>query len=200
MITHRNLLAMRLCYFADVDAIGAGRLHRPRGADVARLRALRAAARRCAAAKQVVPASGGFDAGRDLRARAAPTPASRCSPRRRWSSASSITRAAARPAASTGFKTIVYGGGPMYVADIQRRAARDGPALRADLRPGRDADDDHRARRARHFADSRAPAVPRALASVGVAQTRVEVRIADDDGPTAAGRDDRARCWCAATR
>ena len=45
MLTHRNLLAMTLCYFADVDAIGAGDCDRPRGADVARLGPLRAAAR-----------------------------------------------------------------------------------------------------------------------------------------------------------
>ena len=46
----------------------------------------------------------------------------------------------ARPRAARrcdGFKTIVYGGGPMYGADIRRALRDDGAALRADLRPGR---------------------------------------------------------------
>ncbi len=41
-------------------------------------------------------------------------------------------------------KSIVYGGGPMYVADCQGGVRRARPAARADLRPGRVADDDHR--------------------------------------------------------
>ncbi len=35
-----------------------------------------------------------------------------------------------------GLRTIVYGGGPMYLADIRDAIADHGAALRADLRPG----------------------------------------------------------------
>ena len=45
MLSHRNLLAMTLCYFADVDRIAPGDAIAARGADVARLGPLHPAAR-----------------------------------------------------------------------------------------------------------------------------------------------------------
>ncbi|MBS1177391.1 MAG: AMP-dependent synthetase and ligase, partial [Proteobacteria bacterium] len=117
MQTQRNLQAMTSCYFIDVDDVrpddaivyaapmshGAGMYNFP---FLAR------------AARQVVPASGGFDPaelvalsrslGR-LCLFAAPTMVKRL-----------VEHLEASGASSDGFKTIVYGGGPMYVADIQR--------------------------------------------------------------------------------
>ena len=41
-------------------------------------------------------------------------------------------------------KTIIYGGAPMYLADLEHALGVFGPAPGPDLRAGRDADDDHR--------------------------------------------------------
>ena len=101
-----------------------------------------------------------------------------------------------RGASARGLRTIVYGGGPMYVGDLERALARLGDAPRADLRPGREPDDHHRLSQG-------APCRPRAsalrerLASVGVPHSVVEVRVRDEEGralPRRRGRRDlRAR-------
>ena len=54
-----------------------------------------------------------------------------------------------RAAARDNLRTIIWGGAPMYVADVQGRDRPLRPALRADLRPGREPDDHHRHDRAR---------------------------------------------------
>ena len=65
MITHRNLLAMTLSYFADLDTIAERRQHRSRSADVARFGSLHTAACGSRRALNVAPESGGFDPDRD---------------------------------------------------------------------------------------------------------------------------------------
>ena len=143
MITHRNLLAMTLCYFADVDGIGADDsiIHAAPMSHGSGLYALPHVLR---GAKQVIPASGGFEAAEIFELAqthagvamfAAPTMVKRL-----------VDRARAAHPPLDGLKTIVYGGGPMYLADIQDALGGDGAALRADLRPGREPDDDHGAR------------------------------------------------------
>jgi long-chain acyl-CoA synthetase len=120
MLTHRNLATMTACYFIDVDDVdpadaivyaapmshGAGLYNLP---FVAR------------AARHVVPESGGFDPpelvalSRDvgrLCLFAAPTMVQRL-----------VDHVAASGTPCDGFKTIVYGGGPMYGQDIRRALA-----------------------------------------------------------------------------
>ena len=88
------------------------------------------------AARHVVPESGGFDPAELLALSrdvgrlclfAAPTIVQRL-----------VEHVAASGAPCDGFKTIVYGGGPMYGQDIRRALATMGPRFVADLRPGRD--------------------------------------------------------------
>lgn len=178
MLSGGNLLAMSLSYFADVDDVSpedcafyaAPMSH---GAGLYNfVHVLRAA-------RHVVPKSGGFDpreildlAGelRNVSMFAAPTMVRRLVD-------------AARGAGETGegIKTIVYGGGPMYLADIQDALTVMGPKFvqiygqgespmcitalsRADL-----ADRDH-------------PDWARRLASVGRAQSVVSVRVVGEDG------------------
>jgi acyl-CoA synthetase (AMP-forming)/AMP-acid ligase II len=98
-----------------------------------------------------------------------------------------VEHVAARGADCSGIKTIVYGGGPMYLEDIRRALDGARRSAGADLRPGREPDDDHRAgpaapRRSRH------PRYLERIVSVGVAHSVVEVVVADGDGqPLPAG-------------
>lgn len=176
MATHRNLMAMSLAYAIDVDAVspqdnslyaapmshGAGLYHFP---------VLRAGG--C----HVVPQSGGFDpaeiAGlaRDLGNLvffAAPTMVKRL-----------IAHAAETGYDGTGIKTIIYGGGPMYLADIDEALSRFGARFVQIYGQGespmtitvlpRDL-----------VADTAHPEAGTRRASVGYAQASVQVRVVND--------------------
>ncbi len=127
------------------------------------------------------PQSGGFDPAETVRASAtqlgrssifaAPTMVKRLS-----------TCAGARRSTARAFKTIVYGGGPMYVGTSGEALRGDGPALRADLRPGREPDDDHRAVARAHLRDARIHAGSSASPRSAWRRRCVEVRIADAEG------------------
>jgi len=184
MLTHRNLMTMGLAYFVDVDAIEA-RDAIVYGAPMSHGAGIYAIPHVIAGARHVVPASGGFDpaemfelarsVGR-LTMFAAPTIVKRL-----------VDHAEATGADSSGFKTIVYGGAPMYVADIQRAlrvmgqrfvqiyGQGESPMVITSLpRP--------------HLVDTAHPRHAQRLASVGLAQAPVEVRIATADGrPLPAG-------------
>ena len=178
MISAGNIQAAAFSYFVDVDDVaredailyaapmshGAGLynfMHVMRGA------------------RHVVPASGGFDAGEILSLApklgnvslfAAPTMVRRL-----------VDSAKAEGGTGEGIKTIVYGGGPMYVADIIEAVEVMGPrfvqiygqgespmtitALARDL-----------------VADRRHPRWRERLASVGMAHSCVRVRVADEAG------------------
>ena len=128
MITHRNLLTMSLGYFVDVDAVS------PQDAIVyaapmSHGAGLYALPHLMAGARHVVPASGGFDAAElfalgqqvgPLSLFAAPTIVKRL-----VDEAEAGGHSPERCAQS--FKTIVYGGAPMYAADIQRALRVMGP-------------------------------------------------------------------------
>jgi long-chain acyl-CoA synthetase len=184
MLSHRNLLAMTLSYFADVDRIAPGDavLHAAPMSHGSGLYILPHAAK---AACQIIPATGGFDPAeifelfriyRGVTLFAAPT---------------MVKRLAEHPAAPRsdhpGLKTIVYGGGPMYLADLDSAHAVFGhrlaqiygqgesPMCITALDKGAHADAGHPRHRAR-------------LASVGTAQLVVEVMVADrDDRPLPPG-------------
>jgi long-chain acyl-CoA synthetase len=177
MITHRNLLAMTLCYFADVDAIGAHDciVHAAPMSHGSGLYGLPHVLR---GAKQVIPASGGFEAAEIFalaRAHggvamfAAPTMVKRL-----------VDHARAAHPPLDGIKTIVYGGGPMYLADIRDALAVMGQRFVQIYGQG-ESPMTITALGREHFADAAHPRHLERLASVGVAQSGIELRIADAD-------------------
>jgi long-chain acyl-CoA synthetase len=176
MITHRNLLAMTLCYFADVDEIGPGDcvVHAAPLSHGSGLYGLPHVAR---AAKQVIPESGGFDAAevfelsgrhRGVAMFAAPTMVKRL-----------VDHARHAQPPLDGIKTIVYGGGPMYLADIQDALAVMGQRF-AQIYGQGESPMTITALGKRHLADTSHPRYLQRISSVGVAQAVVEVRIADE--------------------
>jgi long-chain acyl-CoA synthetase len=180
MITHRNLLAMTLCYFADVDEIGPGDcvLHAAPLSHGSGLYGLPHVAR---AVKQVLPASGGFDAAevfdlarghRGVAMFAAPTMVKRL-----------VDEARRGKPPLDGLKTIVYGGGPMYLADIRDALAAMGQRF-AQIYGQGESPMTITALGKHHFADTAHPRHLARLASVGVAQSVIEIRIADADDRT----------------
>jgi long-chain acyl-CoA synthetase len=178
MITHRNLLSMALCYFADVDAIDAGdaALY---AAPMSHGAGLYCVPHVMAAARHVVPASGGFDPAeilalaphlRQVSMFAAPTMVKRL-----------VEAAEAQGASGEGLKTIVYGGGPMYAADMERAMAVMGPRFVQIYGQG-ECPMAITALSRRHLADIAHPRHAQRTASVGVAQSNVEVRVAAAGG------------------
>ncbi|MCU0804815.1 MAG: AMP-binding protein [Burkholderiales bacterium] len=177
-ITHRNLMTMALCYLADVDEVAHGDaiLH---AAPMSHGSGIYCIPHVLRAAKQVVPESGGFDAGEifDLVRMhdgaamfAAPTMVKRL-----------VEHARSRSPALDNLKTIVYGGGPMYLADIRDALSVMGQRFAQIYGQGESPmtitalSKWHHANDAHPFYDAR-------LASVGVAQSAVEVRVAGEDG------------------
>jgi long-chain acyl-CoA synthetase len=195
MITHRNLLAMTLCYFADVDDIDANDciVHAAPMSHGSGLYGLPHVLR---GTKQVIPASGGFDAAEifalaqahgGVAMFAAPTMVKRL-----------VDHARSANPPLDGIKTIVYGGGPMYLADIQDALAAMGQRFVQIYGQG-ESPMTITALGRQHFADGAHPRHLERLASVGVAQSGIEVRIADEK--TMPSRPERpGRCWFAATR
>lgn len=182
MLTHRNLLTMTMGFFVDVDSIDASDcvLH---AAPMSHGSGQYILPHVAAMAKQVIPASGGFDAAemfdlmrthRGMCVFAAPTMVRRL-----------IESPAARTADSGNLKTIVYGGGPMYVADLKRAMEVLGPKLAQIYGQGESPMTITAMTKARHR-DVAHPRYEQRLASVGVAQAAVEVRVGGSDDETLA--------------
>ena len=184
MLTHRNLLAMTTSYFADVDQIAAGDciLH---AAPMSHGSGAYILPHVAAAAAQVIPESGGFDAPElfdlmrvhpGMSVFAAPTMVRRL-----------IDSPAAAVADTRNLKTIVYGGGPMYLEDCKRAMQVLGNKLAQIYGQGESPMTITALSKARH-ADVGHPRYEQRLASVGIAHTVVEVRVADEqDRALAAG-------------
>jgi len=181
ILSHDNLVQMTLCYGTDVDAVSRDDVSlyaapMSHGAGLYALPFIRAAA------AHALPESRAFDAGEiielagmigNLSFFAAPTMVKRL-----------VREATGRGYGGEGIKTIVYGGGPMYAADIDEALALFGPrfvqiygqgespmtitALSRDLV----ADETHPDWRARR-------------ASVGVSQSCVDIKILRSDGSEA---------------
>ena len=178
MQTHRNLLAMTTCYFTDVDPVdpddaivyAAPMSH---GAGLYNFTHVLKAAR------HVVPESGGFDAaelcklaaevGR-LSLFAAPTMVKRL-----------VEYVAATGCDVSGFKTIVYGGGPMYVEDILKALDVMGNRFVQIFGQG-ECPMCITSLTREQLADRTHPRWLERIASVGVAQSMVDVRVTDDLG------------------
>ena len=178
MQTHGNLQATSLAYLSDVDAAkstdcalyaapmshGAGSYN-----FVFTLRA----------ARHVVPPSGGFDPAeiqdlapklRDVCMFAAPTMVRRM-----------VSHARRTGFAGDGLKTVVYGGGPMYVADILEAVDVLGPRL-VQIYGQAESPMTITALSRERVSDRTHPRWRERLGSVGAPHACVEVMIADADG------------------
>ncbi|MEM7406804.1 MAG: AMP-binding protein [Pseudomonadota bacterium] len=175
-LTHRNLNAAFLGYFADVDPGGPWRafLH---AAPMSHGSGLYGIANVVQGACHVIPDSGGFDANEvyalieawpGLSFFAAPT---------------MVKRLLDVPQAhdTSNLKLIIYGGGPMYVEDCLKALERFGPKL-SQLYGQGESPMTITALNAALHADRQHPRWMERLASVGVAQTPVEVRVVGADG------------------
>ncbi|NBN63362.1 AMP-binding protein [Pannonibacter tanglangensis] len=182
MITHGNLMAMTLAYFCDVDEVrteDAALYAAPmsHGAGLYNfMHVLRGAA-------HMVPESGGFDpaeilalgrAHGSLHLFAAPTMVRRL-----------VDRARADGVTGEGLRTIVYGGGPMYLADIEEAVAVMGPRFVQIYGQG-ECPMTITALPRHLVADRSHPDWRSRLQSVGRAHACVEVRVERPDGVAAA--------------
>lgn len=182
MITHHNLMTMGLAYFTDVDAI-TDQDAIVYAAPMSHGAGLYAIPHLMAGARHVVPASGGFDATElfelgqhvgPLSMFAAPTIVKRLVDHAEQTSFTSEDCARA-------FKTIVYGGAPMYAADIQRALRIMGPRFVQIYGQGESPMVGTALSRF-HLSDIAHPEYAQRLASIGVAQTPVQIRITDEQG------------------
>ncbi|HEX2543649.1 MAG TPA: AMP-binding protein [Ramlibacter sp.] len=178
MLTHRNLLTMGMGYFADVDTI------RPDDAIVyaapmSHGAGIYAIPHVIAGARHVVPASGGFEPAElfalarsvgHLTMFAAPTIVNRI-----------VEHAENHGLDGEGFRTIVYGGAPMYAEDIKRALRVMGPRFVQIYGQGESPMVITSLQR-HHLVDTTHPRHAQRIASVGVAQTPVEVRVTDAEG------------------
>ncbi|MDX2205272.1 MAG: AMP-binding protein [Hyphomicrobiaceae bacterium] len=178
MLTHRNLLAMTMCYFTDVDRVVAEDAA-VYAAPISHGAGLYNFAHVLAGARHVVPLSGGFDPEElvplarhhgSASMFAAPTMVKRL-----------VEHVAAAGGEATGFRTIVYGGGPMYVEDIRRAIEVMGDRFVQIYGQGESPMTITALSRA-HHADRGHPRHSQRIASVGVAHSLVEVRVADAEG------------------
>lgn len=178
MQTHRNLLVMTSCYFSDVDPVDPADAI-VYAAPISHGAGMYNFAHVLKAARHVVPESGGFDAeelcrlagriGR-LSLFAAPTMVKRL-----------VEHIEASGADPSGFKTLVYGGGPMYVEDIRKAFDVMGNRFVQIYGQG-ECPMTITALSREHLADRSHPRWLERIASVGVPQSLVEVRVADADG------------------
>ena len=183
VLTHRNLLAMALNYLADVDHASVGD-HLLHAAPMSHGSGLYTIPNIAAGATQLIPASHGFDVDEmahiiaftpHVKFFAAPTMVMRLVDS--W-------RGEKEP---PNLKSIIYGGGPMYVADCLRALECFGPRLvqiygqgeapmTITVLPAADHVDDHDGRRLER------------LGSVGRAQTGIEIAVLDgNDEPLPSG-------------
>lgn len=182
MLSNGNLVAMSLCYLADVDDVSPAdailyAAPMSHGAGLYNFIHVRHGCR------HVVPASGGFEADEIL------TLAREIGPVSMFAAPTMVKRlvAAAQVRGETGegIKTITYGGGPMYLADIKAAIAVMGQRFVQIYGQGESPMTITALSRARH-AETDHPRYLARLASVGTAQSSVSVRITGPDGEACA--------------
>jgi acyl-CoA synthetase (AMP-forming)/AMP-acid ligase II len=177
MLTHRNLLFACHCYYADIDPIGADDtiLHAAPLSHGSGLYALAHIAR--GSHNIILP--GSFDPERVLAALpghanvsmfAAPTMVSRL-----------VNHPGTGATDTRSLKTIIYGGAPMYVADLKRALELLGPKLYQLYGQGESPMTITGLDKALH-ADHGHPLWLQRLASTGIARTGVAVKIVGEDG------------------
>ena len=192
MLTHRNLLAMTLSYFIDVDHIGPEDciLHAAPMSHGSGCYILPHAA---VGACQVIPESGSFDPEemaelfrvyRGVTLFAAPTMVRRLSNQPAMQSlAADATYGVDKlhPRSSFGLKTIVYGGGPMYLADLQEAHRVFGYRL-AQIYGQGESPMCITALDKRAHADVDHPRYRERLQSAGKVQTVMQMKVVDAEG------------------
>jgi long-chain acyl-CoA synthetase len=178
MLTHANLRAMAQGYLTDVDTVSAGDclLH---AAPMSHGSGLYLVPYLLAGAAQVIPESGGFDPAevfalatklRGIGMFAAPTIVRRM-----------VEHAAAHAPPLEGLRTVIYGGGPMYVADILRALEVMGPRFAQIY--GQGESPMTITALAKGFVNDRGhPRHLARIASVGLPQSGVEVVVRDESG------------------
>ena len=178
MLTHRNLFAMTWGYFADVDAIAPGDaiLH---AAPMSHGSGIYIIPHVAAGAAQVIPESGGFEPDEMFRLFAAhggvamfaaPTMVHRL-----------VAAAGAADPDLSGLKTIIYGGGPMYVEDCKRAIGVLGDRL-AQIYGQGESPMTITSLAKHRFPKAGEPRFGERLASVGMPFGIVDVRMVDGDG------------------
>ena len=175
MLSHRNLVAMTMSYYADVDSVAPGdcMIHCAPMSHGSGLYALPHVAK---AANNVIPESGGYEPPEALALLArwpkttfffAPTMITRL-----------INAPALRGADTSHLKTIVYGGAPMYVQDMLQALDALGPKFVQIFGQGESPMQITYLPKAM-LADRAHPHFAERLASAGIARTDVEVRVCD---------------------
>ena len=178
MLSCRNLAQMTFGYFSDVDSVERdGRLLH--AAPLSHGSGLYNFTHLARGAAQVIPESGGFDAAeilglleahRDVSFFAAPTMVKRLA-----------EAAAAAGTRAPGLRTLVYGGGPMYLADLRAAMQVLGERL-AQIYGQGESPMTITALAKSHHADHAHPRYLEHLASVGLPHSVVEVAVRDADG------------------
>ena len=177
-LSHRNLLMMTLSYFADIDPVSANDsiLHAAPISHGSGLYGLPHVAR---GAVSVVPHSGGVD-GDEIAALLQRWPGMTF-----FAAPTMVKRLTGDPAFAgvdlTHLKTIIYGGAPMYLADLEEALGVFGPRLAQIYGQGETPMTITALSKADH-ADRDHPRWRDRLQSVGSVRTDVEVRIVDDEG------------------
>ncbi|MDP2250458.1 MAG: AMP-binding protein [Hydrogenophaga sp.] len=182
MLTHRNLMTMGLTYFIDVDPVSADDAM-VYAAPMSHGAGIYAIPHLMAGARHVVPASGGVEPAElfalgqaigPLSTFAAPTIVKRLVDH-------AEQHGIGPDASARAFKTIVYGGAPMYAADMARALRVMGPRFVQIYGQG-ETPMVGTALSRQQLADTSHPRWAERMASVGVAQTPVQVRVADVEG------------------
>ena len=177
MLTHRNLLVMTLSYFADIDTITPFdcTIHAAPMSHGSGLYGLPHVAK---AAHQVLPVSGGFDLGELVELIAAYQGVT-C-----FFAPTMVTRLVNHPTVTSvdtnHLKTLIYGGGPMYVEDLRRALDLFGPKLVQIYGQG-EAPMTITALSKTWHADTNHPRYLERLGSAGIARSDVEVRVVEAD-------------------
>ena len=177
-LTHRNLVTMTLSYFADIDPVSPqdSILHAAPISHGSGLYGLPHVAR---GAVSVVPQSGGVD-GEEIAALLQRWPGMTF-----FAAPTMVKRLTGDPAVTDAdlshLKTIIYGGAPMYLADLEEALAVFGPRLAQIYGQGETPMTITALSKADHAANDH-PAWRDRMQSVGLPRTDVEVRVVDDDG------------------
>ena len=177
MLTQRNLMAMVMNYYADMDSVGPEdcMIH---GAPLSHGSGLFALPHVAKGANNIIPLSGGFDPQETLDLLPH-------FPRASFFFASTmltrlINLAGIDGADLSNIKTIVYGGGPMYVEDTLKALDVLGPKLVQLFGQGESPMTITSLSRAMHM-DTQHPDYLKRLGSVGIARTDVDVRVVDGE-------------------
>ena len=192
MLSHGNLMAMTLNYFTNLDSIAREDciVH---AAPMSHGSGMYLVPHLAQAACNVVPESGAFDADEiaalchhytGVTLFAAPTMVKRLveAPLRGIDGGAAAGASGAAHAHTTppGLKTIIYGGGPMYVADIKAGMARFGQRFAQIYGQGESPMTITASNKAMHR-DTAHPRYEERIGSVGLPFAGVEVMIADQD-------------------